>query len=430
MRTAVLFDNFGPYHIARLNAASAVGRVLGIQVCSHSSEYAWVPERAAEGFESVTLFTEGSREGVPRSKLQQRLAKALRGFHPDRVFIPGWSSVAAFTALQVCLDWAIPVVAMSESGARDRVRVPWKEWSKRRLLRLCAAAFVGGRAHADYAAGLGVPPERIFAGYDAVDNEYFSRSADAVRGRAAEFSARHGLPRRFFLASARFIKKKNLFRLLRAYARFRQEPTVGPNSRGTEPCSDWHLVLLGEGPLRKALEAELGSLGLSHCVHLPGFQQYAALPAYYGLASAFIHASTSEPWGLVVNEAMASGVPVLVSERCGCAEDLVREGVNGFTFDPVDIRQMAARMVRIAQLDEPTRKMLGASSREIIGNWGLARFAEGFQAAGVAASQTGPRRASAFERLLLRGLTYDRASRLRLCCGAGERGLVGRHRLV
>jgi 1,2-diacylglycerol 3-alpha-glucosyltransferase len=59
-----------------------------------------------------------------------------------------------------------------------------------------------------------------------------------------------------------------------------------------------------------------------------------------GLASAFIQASTTEQWGLVVNEAMASGLPVLVSERCGCAPDLVKNGVNGYTFDPYDIKEI------------------------------------------------------------------------------------------
>ena len=73
-------------------------------------------------------------------------------------------------------------------------------------------------------------------------------------------------------------------------------------------------------------ERERSALGLDNDVIFPGFIQYDELPAYYGLAKAFIHASTVEQWGLVVNEALAAGLPVLVSERCGCAPDLVREG--------------------------------------------------------------------------------------------------------
>ena len=77
-------------------------------------------------------------------------------------------------------------------------------------------------------------------------------------------------------------------------------------------------------------------------VLLPGFKQYPELPLYYGLAGAFVLPSLTEPWGLVVNEAMAAGLPVVVSDRCGCASDLVRPGENGFAFDPCDIEQLAA----------------------------------------------------------------------------------------
>ena len=90
---------------------------------------------------------------------------------------------------------------------------------------------------------------------------------------------------------------------------------------------------------------------------MPGFKQYHDLPAYYGLAGAFVHTSTVEQWGLVVNEAMAAGLPVLVSRNCGCAADLVQDGVNGFAFDPLDGDRMAALLTKVAGLsaDEPRR---------------------------------------------------------------------------
>ena len=96
-------------------------------------------------------------------------------------------------------------------------------------------------------------------------------------------------------------------------------------------------------------------------VILAGFKQYDELPAYYGLASAFVHASTTEQWGLVVNEAMASGLPVLVSDRCGCAPDLVEDGVNGFTFDPYDVEALAGLMQRVAAMTDERRQAMGAS---------------------------------------------------------------------
>ena len=137
---------------------------------------------------------------------------------------------------------------------------------------------------------------------------------------------RLGLPERYFLASARFIEKKNLSGLLHAYAAYRR----------ATPDDPWSLVVLGDGELRPELERLRGELGLDDVVSFPGYRSYQELPAYYGLASCFVHASTTEQWGLVVNEAMAAGLPVLVSNRCGCAanlvqEDGVQEGGNGFT---------------------------------------------------------------------------------------------------
>ena len=92
-----------------------------------------------------------------------------------------------------------------------------------------------------------------------------------------------------------------LFRLLQAYARYREQ------ARG----QSWSLVLLGDGPLKPEIKKMVAHLNLESCVHLPGFKQYHELPAYFGLAGAFVHASTTQQWGLVVNEAMAASLPVL-----------------------------------------------------------------------------------------------------------------------
>jgi glycosyltransferase involved in cell wall biosynthesis len=137
---------------------------------------------------------------------------------------------------------------------------------------------------------------------------------------------------------------------------------------------------------------------------MPGFKQYEELPAYYAHAGAFIHASTTEQWGLVVNEAMASGLPVLVSNRCGCAADLVKEGENGWTFDPTDEEKMVELMLKISE-DETLRKEMGLRSREIIEEWGPDRFASEVSAAVEAALAAPWKKASLMDRLILKVLT-------------------------
>jgi glycosyltransferase involved in cell wall biosynthesis len=132
---------------------------------------------------------------------------------------------------------------------------------------------------------------------------------------------------------------------------------------------------------------------------MPGFVQYEGLPEYYGTAGAFILASTSEQWGLVVNEAMASGLPVLVSNRCGCAQTLVADGINGLTFDPFDRMAIAKALSIIAE--HPALNQLGAASLERIADWGPERFAAGLSGAAHFALTNRQQQPSLFDKSIL-----------------------------
>ena len=381
--TLVAFWRFGPYHLARLAAARRLLPARGLAFGTDDG-YGWDQEAS----ESVdTLLPGQSIERPDPETSARRFGDLLARDRPRAVAIPGWGDPVSLAVLREAKARRIPLVLMSESTALDEPRVVWKEAVKRRIVRLFDAALVGGRPQADYVAQLDMPPERIFLGYDVVDNAHFARPAPAP----AEIGPWNGRP--FFLASARFIAKKNLPRLLRAFARY----------RALAGADAWNLVLLGDGPLRGELEALRAQLALEPHLLVPGFRQYPELPGWYQAASCFVHASTSEQWGLVVNEAMAAGLPVLVSNRCGCAVDLVQEGVNGFTFDPLDVEELARLMHRVAH-GAVDRAAMGAASRRIIADWGPERFAKGLKAA-VDCALAQPRRPiSALDRALLRAL--------------------------
>ncbi len=380
MKVAVIFENFGPYHLARLRAAGQVCTLLAFQINHRSRDYNWEPNNGGLEFASLTLNA-AADASQPLSTLERvgRLKAALAEFRPDCVFVPGWSNGYSLACLGSCRARGIPIVMMSETTEYDSVRRGWKERFKRRIVRMCSAALVGGAPHAEYIAKLGMPKHRIFTGYDVVDNAHFARTAHAARQRREELRSKLQLPATYLLASARFIEPKNLPGLLVAFAAYRF--AAGSDRRGCcSPLEPWALVILGDGPLRPLLVQRVSELGLNGCVILPGFKQYAELPMYYGLADAFVHASTSEPWGLVVNEAMAAGLPVLVSNRCGCASELVREGLNGFTFDPQNTRELAEIMLKTWRLG-PQLSSMGIAGAELISKWDLNRFAKGFYAA-------------------------------------------------
>ena len=233
-----------------------------------------------------------------------------------------------------------------------------------------------------------------------MDNDYFAQRAIEIRdshlrpgygGQAAfEIRKKYALPENYFLASARFIEKKNLPSLIIAYAEYREK------WKGDTP---WDLVLLGDGPLRETLNSQLSTLNLHSHVHLPGFKQYDELPVYYALANAFVHPSTTEQWGLVVNEAIASGLPVIVSDRCGCVPELVQG--NGFTFNPMDEQELALLLLKMAKLSHEERQKLADVSYTIAANFSPERFGEGLDRAASVALELAPRRFGVIDRALL-----------------------------
>jgi 1,2-diacylglycerol 3-alpha-glucosyltransferase len=398
LRLAVLFHRFGPYHLARLEAVGARADLTAIELSAVDRTYAWSPVSGAPNFARITVFSDEDVDLKRRTEVRRGVRDALAAADPDVVAIPGWSHPGALAALLWCLRKQRPVVLMSDSGMHDQARRAGREAIKRRVVRLFGSALVGGLPHREYACALVLAPEAVFDGYDVVDNGHFARGARQARLSDQGWRQRLGLPARYFLASARFIAKKNLLRLLDAYAGYRRR--AGADA--------WHLVLLGDGELRAAIERRIALPDLAGAVVLPGFRQYEELPAFYGLAGAFVHASTTEQWGLVVNEAMAAGLPVLVSERCGCARDLVKNGSNGFTFDPCDVEELAGLMHRVAAMTDAQRDAIGEAGRRIIAEWGPERFADGLMRAVEAAASRPLPRASWFDQALLRALAHRR----------------------
>ncbi|PYJ04964.1 MAG: hypothetical protein DME95_05910 [Verrucomicrobia bacterium] len=388
---AVVFHYIGPYHHARLNAAASRLSVTGFEWLAKAHD-AWGKAGSDARYHKVSLFPEAAHNNLGSSQLRRAFWSALEQANPDVVAVNGWNDFGSLVAADCCVRRGIPMVVMSESARQDEPRTWWKEMIKRRVVGVYSAALVGGQRHVEYLVELGMPRDSIFTGYDVVDNAYFRRRAEEVRSQKSDVRKQYGLSENYFLASARFIEKKNLPTLIRAYAAYRQKSEASGNP-------PWDVVLLGDGPLREALNSQLSTLNLHAHVHLPGFKPYDELPVYYALAKAFVHASTTEQWGLVVNEAVASGLPVIVSERCGCVPELVRG--NGFTFDPIDERELPSRLLQIASLSDDERRSLGDASYRIAENFAPEHFGEGLEQAAKLAL-THPRKASLLGRTLIK----------------------------
>jgi len=359
---AVIWTDWYAYHIARLRALSdhsmLRGKVLGIELVGGCGEHAGLRFRSDErqGLPIETLMPQADWRTAGQGRVGVELWRKLRTANPAMVLVPGYYTVPALMAAMWAKLHRRHSVLMSETTREDHSRVWWKESAKRWIVRLLFdSAIAGGKPHVRYLRELGVRPETIRRGYDVVDNHFFAGEAD--RMRASESRAALGLPEDYFLFVGRFSPEKNVEQLVRSFAEFR-----GAGGRS-------HLVLCGDGPLRDTLARMAEELGVSECVHFEGMKSVRELPPYYAFARCLVLPSTREPWGLVINEAMASGLPVLASSRCGSVEDLVEDEVNGFVFDPRECGALTAAMLRVARLNERRIAEMGQRSREIIARY-------------------------------------------------------------
>jgi len=396
---AVVFHHIGPYHHARLNAAADRLSVTGIEWSAKGYD-AWGAAATRVRYHKISLFSEAANRYPGNRERREAFRWTLEQAKPEVVAVNGWNNFGSLIAADCCMRRGIPMVVMSESSRQDEPRIWWKESIKRRIVGLYSAALVGGQRHVEYLVELGMPRERVFTGYDVVDNAYFRQKAEEVRSQRSEVRSKYGLPENYFLASARFIEKKNLSTLIETYAEYRRGSEIrSQKSEVRNNKAPWDLVVLGDGPLKADLCRLISDLRLNEHVHLPGFKPYDELPVYYALANAFVHASTTEQWGLVVNEAIASGLPVIVSERCGCVPELVQG--NGFTFDPTNEHELTARLLEMASLSDEERKRLGDNSYRIAANFAPERFGEGLQRAASVAMGVPQKRFGVMDRALL-----------------------------
>lgn len=313
----------------------------------------WQVRTADLGFDYVEAFPGKTVEQIDSKTLAARVIRWLDDSDPQAVVITGYY----YAAMRAAARWAKRhnrvSIFLGDSHWEDRSRTAIKEsvkgwWVRRHY----DAAFAAGEQTAAYLVRLGVPREWIWTGYDVVDNQAFADGAAAARSQGDALRDRLGLPERYFLFVGRFAPEKNVLRLLEAYATYRQ--TAGQRA--------WGLVLVGGGPQEPMLRERAQEL---RDVVFAGFQQADAVSAYYGLACCLVLPSVSETWGLVVNEAMAAGLPVLVSHRCGCVPELVRPGVNGYVCDPSNSDGMA-RLMGVLSSGRVNVEAMGEASRKIV----------------------------------------------------------------
>lgn len=306
--------------------------------------------------------------------LNQKVAGALRKANPDVIVCGGYNYLASWQALRWAKRNCVPFLLWCESTAKDnRASHRVVESLKQNFFDKCDGCIVPGMAAEEYVRQMGVSPEHIFVAPNAVDNHLFASRANHARQNASRVRAELDLPSQYFLFAGRLVKSKGIFELWEAYG------SLTENLR-----SQFGLVFAGDGPLRPELERIAKSI-CPGTIRLAGFVQRDQLASYYGLADCLVFPTHSDPWGLVVNEAMACGLPVICGRSAGCAADLVK--ANGRMIDPQNVDQLVLAMQEIAT-DADLRRQMSDESLKIIRNYSPEICAAGIAQAALAYHST------------------------------------------
>jgi glycosyltransferase involved in cell wall biosynthesis len=282
------------------------------------------------------LLARGSYVNVPLMKRIWLIGKDLLSHRSDLVVLPGYSLVEFWMMLAVCVLLRRKRAVFCDATALDGPRTRIKEFAKRLFFSRCDGVFCYGARSAEYISGYGVPPTKIYSQCQAaaLPHEYDSDVVQAAYGAQAKgaFIAPH------FLFIGRLSMEKGLFDLLEAFGLVRAK------------IAGAQLNLVGAGPLEDALKKHITKLELGGAVTLLGPQNLDDVVPLLYRSVALVLPSHSEPWGLVVNESLSYGCPVVASNHCGCVPDLVIEGVTGYSFLTGNVEALSAAMIAAVDL--------------------------------------------------------------------------------
>ncbi|MFL9911353.1 glycosyltransferase [Paraburkholderia sp. RL17-337-BIB-A] len=329
MKVLFLTGSVGDYHSARLkNMGDRLSKErMDFRVLVMSRDSRDYLHRHAQG--SVRDAEESrwrylTREGQKRAgwRYPLRLLIEIAREKPDLIVTIGYNFHYSVIGLVYRLIKRYPrIVFCADSKFDDGVRRPGREVIKALLARMYDGAIVAGRRQSLYFQFLGIPVENIRVGYDVVDNGLFRRAAETAHRRDADYRTQLGLPGKYIVCVSRLVARKRVDKVIDAYARSQASAT------GVS------LLIIGSGDLEQDLRARCDRLGLGNSVVFRRLVPNRDMPIFLSLALFLVLLSDYDQWGLCLNEALACGTPVLCTDRCGAAHELVRHGENGFVTD-------------------------------------------------------------------------------------------------
>jgi len=353
-----------PYMVERFNAVIRRGNVdleawFGARAVPHRS---WIIDEAAWQFPHCYL----PRVAIGRHRLNLPMS-VLTARRPD-LLVSLYATPSFLAGLRIAWwrGWrtALWVEVTFDSWVRRRA---WKEAVKRAVFQRVDGIITAGQDGRAFAMRYGVPPERVHIARHVVDVEYFASEAAAARSTRETTRAELGVSGVVFVFIGRLLRGKGTGPLLAAYTAVEHELPGGTS-----------LLFVGDGPEEVRIARMARSEGLR--VKLVGFHQKTDLPRLYAAGDVFVFPTLGDPYGLVVDEAMAVGLPIISTTAAGEILERVVDGVNGYLVPPDDPEALAGAMQRLA-VDSTLRHQMGARSAEMVAPYTPDRWAEAFEVA-------------------------------------------------
>ena len=315
----------------------------------------WTISRDGLKFPHQVMF-EQPAESVSPLSLFKSTWKCLNELQPEILIIDGYTYSSCWAGLIWAKLNGRKTILWSSSTWEDHPRNFIRESVKKTFVAFCDSFNTYGIRSRDYLIRLGAEAGNITMIGNVTDSSFYLAQTSALRRERHSLAMSLAVAPRNFLYIGRFSPEKNIFVLLKAYRDFK-----------LSGHKEWGLILVGSGPLNEEMLDFIKTENLTD-VTMPGFVQKTGISQYFAVSDIFVLPSLSEPWGLVVNEAMAAGLPVLVSINCGCYPDLVKEGSNGFGFEPDRADRLAILMRDVADGKYDLESM-GRMSLEIISEY-------------------------------------------------------------
>lgn len=358
MNIVILHTDFRLYWPARIRALQMLLSNKGIdlypiEISGKGSPYAFSKKNTDTNIENWhILFPERDMESLRGSEISKLLVPLLNKLQPEIVIAGAIAFPSGALAVSWCKQHKKKVVIFDDARIEDVQRNRMVNYVKKHIYQNVDAMLYPAPEWEETGKYWGFSAKQLFYGIDVVDNGFWNTTCIETKEK-------------YFITVGRLIEKKNILFTVKAYQKLKEANNDLPE-----------LWIIGEGPEKERIKSFIQTNKIEGIKLMP-FQSQAQLSALYQNSQAMIISSNkSETWGLVINEAMASGIPVIASQHCGATSSLVKDGINGYIFDPYNLQSLIEKWELFINQTEQEREEMGRQSSEIIKEWNLDKFTE------------------------------------------------------